>query len=103
MVSVAFPQAALGTEVTVPTFEGDYTLKIPAGTQSGQQIPIRNKGVPMLRGRGRGDLIVHVDVQIPKKLSPRQRELLEELATITGIDDKQDKRGFFERMKARLQ
>jgi molecular chaperone DnaJ len=104
MVSIAFPQAALGTEVAVPTFEGDYTLKIPAGTQSGQKIPIRNKGVPALRGRGRGDLIVHVDVQIPKKLTSRQRELLEELATITPtIDDKHDKRSFFERVRAKLQ
>lgn len=103
MVSISFPQAALGTEVAVPTFEGDYKLKIPAGAQSGQQIPIRNKGVPVLRGRGRGDLIVHVEVQIPKKLSVRQRELLEELAAITEVDDKHDKRTFFERMKARLQ
>jgi molecular chaperone DnaJ len=103
MVSISFPQAALGTEVTVPTFEGDHTLKIPAGVQSGQQIPIRNKGVPALRGRGRGDLIVHVEVQIPKKLTQRQRELLEELSSITEVDDKQDKRSFFERMKARLQ
>jgi DnaJ-class molecular chaperone len=46
---------------------------------------------------------VHVEVQIPRKLSPRQRELLEELSTITQVDEKQDKRGFFERMKARLQ
>lgn len=103
MVSISFPQAALGTEVSVPTFEGDYKLKIPAGAQSGQQIPIRNKGVPVLRGRGRGDLIVHVEVQIPKKLTVRQRELLEELATITAVDEKQDKRSFFERMKAKLQ
>ena len=103
MVSISLPQAALGTEVTVPTFEGDYKLKIPPGVQSGQQIPIRNKGVPVLRGRGRGDLIVHVEVQIPKKLNQRQRELLEELASITEVDDKHDKRTFFERMKARLQ
>ena len=103
MVSISLPQAALGTEVTVPTFEGDYKLKVPSGVQSGQQIPIRNKGVPALRGRGRGDLIVHVEVQVPKKLTARQRELLEELASITDVDDKHDKRTFFERMKARLQ
>lgn len=103
MVTISLPQAALGTEVTVPTFEGDYKLKVPAGVQSGQQIPIRNKGVPILRSRGRGDLVVHVDVQIPKKLSARQRELLEELAAITELDDKHDKRSFFERMKAKLQ
>jgi molecular chaperone DnaJ len=103
MVSISFPQAALGTEVTVPTFEGDYKLRIPPGTQSGQQIPVRNKGVPVLRGRGRGDLIVHVEVQIPKKLNQRQRELLEELAGITEVDDKHDKRSFFERIKEKLQ
>ena len=103
MVSISFPQAALGTEVTVPTFEGEYKLKLPAGVQSGQQIPIRNKGVPVLRGRGRGDLIVHVEVQIPKKLTTRQRELLEELASITDVDDRHDKRSFFERMRAKLQ
>ena len=87
----------------MPTFDGDYTLKIPAGTQSGQQIPIRGKGVPVLRGRGRGDLIVHVEVQIPKKLSARQRELLEQLAAITDVDEKHDKRSFFERVKSVLQ
>ena len=103
MVSISFPQAALGTEVSVPTFDGDYSLKIPSGTQSGQQIPIRGKGVPVLRGRSRGDLIVHVEVQIPKKLSARQRELLEELAAITDIDEKHDKRSFFDRMKSVLQ
>lgn len=103
MVSISMPQAALGTEVSVPTFEGEYKLRIPAGTQSGQQIPIRNKGVPVLRGRGRGDLIVHVEVQIPKKLTQRQRELLEELASITEVDDKHDRKNFFERMKARIQ
>ncbi|MBV9075817.1 MAG: molecular chaperone DnaJ [Acidobacteria bacterium] len=103
MVSISFPQAALGTEVTVPTFEGDYKLKIPPGVQSGQQVPIRNKGIPVLRGRGRGDLIVHVEVQIPKKLSARQRELLEELSSITEVDEKHDKRSFFDRIKAKLQ
>lgn len=103
MVTISVPQAALGTEVTVPTFEGDHKLKIPAGTQSGQEVSVRGKGVPMLRGRGRGDLIVHVEVQIPKKLNQRQRELLEELAAITEIDDKHDHRSFFDRMKAKLQ
>lgn len=103
MVTITLPQAALGTEVQVPTFEGEHTLKVPAGTQSGQQISVRGKGVPVLRGRGRGELIVHVEVQIPKKLSSKQRELLEELAAITEVDEKHDKRGFFERMKARLQ
>ncbi len=103
MVSISFPQAALGTEVAVPTFDGEHKLKIPAGTQSGQRLTVKNKGVPVLRSRGRGDLIVHVEVQVPKKLSARQRELLEELSTITEVDDKHDKRSFFDRVKAMLQ
>jgi molecular chaperone DnaJ len=103
MVSISFPQAALGTEVAVPTFDGEHKLKIPAGTQSGQRLTIKNKGVPVLRSRARGDLIVHVEVQVPKKLSARQRELLEELSTITEVDDKHDKRSFFDRVKAMLQ
>jgi molecular chaperone DnaJ len=103
MVSVSFPQAALGTEVAVPTFDGEHKLKVPAGTQSGQRLIVKGKGVPVLRSRGRGDLIVHVEVQVPKKLSSRQRELLEELSAITEVDDKHDKRGFFDRVKAMLQ
>jgi molecular chaperone DnaJ len=90
-------------EISIPTFEGEHKLKVPAGTQSGQELRIKGRGVPTLRGRGRGDLVVHVEVQIPKKLSPRQRELLEELASITDIDEKHDKRGFFDRIKSALQ
>jgi molecular chaperone DnaJ len=79
-VSVTVPQAALGTEVSVPTLNGGVMMKIPAGTQSGRVFRLRGKGMPELRGRGVGDELVKVNVEIPSRLTPRQRELMEELA-----------------------
>jgi molecular chaperone DnaJ len=81
---VTFPQAALGASVTVPTVEGSEEVEIPPGTQSGHEIRLRAKGVPRLRGAGRGDLHVVVNVVVPSKLSKRERELLRELGEVTG-------------------
>lgn len=78
-IPISFPQAALGAQIEVPTLEGNYKLEIPAGTQPGELFHIRNKGMPRLRGFGKGDLVVQVDVKVPTSLTPRQRELLEEL------------------------
>ena len=75
-----FTEAALGATVKVPTIDGSVSLKIPAGTQSGQTLRIKGRGVPKTRGVGSGDLMVTVQVQIPSKLSPEQRELLARLA-----------------------
>src|SRR5262249_19221588 len=75
-IPVSFTQAALGAELQVPTLDGEQTLKIPEGTQSGTTLRIRNKGVPVLNGHGKGDLFVEIRVQTPGKLSKRQRELL---------------------------
>jgi molecular chaperone DnaJ len=81
-LSVSFPQAALGCTLEVPTlYGGKESLDIPAGTQPGKVFTIRGEGVPRLRGpRGKGDLFVHVTVEVPEKLTDRQRALLEELA-----------------------
>ena len=78
-VPISISQAALGAEIHVPTLEGEDKLKIPEGTQTGATFKLKNKGVPVLNGRGRGDLFVDVKVQTPSKLTKRQRELLEEL------------------------
>jgi molecular chaperone DnaJ len=79
-LEITFPQAALGTEVEVPTLKGKEKLKIPAGTQSGAEFRLKGQGVPHLnRPNNRGDEVVAVRVAIPDKLSKRQRELLEEL------------------------
>jgi molecular chaperone DnaJ len=79
-LKIGFPQAALGTEVTVPTLDGDVVVNIKPGTQPGEVLRIKGKGMPKLGGYGRGNLMIRVNVEVPTSLSPRQRELLEELA-----------------------
>jgi molecular chaperone DnaJ len=76
---VTFPQAALGATLSVPTVDGSEPLEVPAGTQSGAEIRLRGRGVPRIRGSGRGDLHVIVTVVVPAKLGKRERELLTEL------------------------
>lgn len=87
VVPISISQAAMGAEIRVPTMEGEHTLKIPEGTQPGTTFRIRNKGVPVLNGHGKGDLYVQARVQIPNRLSKRQRELLQELETTAKVDN----------------
>ena len=82
--SISFVQAALGTEIQVPTLEGTVSLNIPEGTQTGSVFRLRGKGVPNVRTGIRGDEFVTVDLVTPKNLTKRQRELLQELADIAG-------------------
>jgi molecular chaperone DnaJ len=79
-LSVNVAQAALGDEVEVPTIDGQERLKVPAGTQSGTVLRLRGKGVPRLRGAGRGDQLVRVRVVVPQELTDEQRQLFERLA-----------------------
>jgi molecular chaperone DnaJ len=82
---ISISQAALGARIAVPTPDGDEVVEVKAGTQPGAEIRLRGRGVPHLRRPGvRGDLHVLVDVQVPTRLSPRQRSLLEELALESG-------------------
>ena len=74
-------------------------IKVPEGTQSGTSFRIRGKGVPVLNGHGKGDLFVEVRVQTPGKLSKRQRELLSELAQLTPVENKPQRRSLLGRMK----
>lgn len=85
-IDVSFTQAALGATLEVDALDGQATLKIPAGTQTGATFRIGGRGMPRLRGSGRGDLIVHTRVVVPKKLSRKQRQLLEEFARAGGED-----------------
>jgi molecular chaperone DnaJ len=85
-VPVTFAQAALGSEVTVPTLEGQQNLKIPAGTQTGTVFRLKGNGMPVLGGRGRGDMFVSVTVVTPTTLTRDQRRLLEQLAEIEEKD-----------------
>jgi len=99
VVPISVTQAAMGAEISVPTMEGQHALKIPDGTQPGTAFRIKNKGVPVLNGHGRGDLYVQVRVQIPAKLSKRQRELLQELETTAKIDNQPLLRSLLGKMK----
>jgi molecular chaperone DnaJ len=77
--SISMIDAALGTEIDVDTVDGKKTLKIPAGTQPGTDFRLRGLGVPHLRGGGRGDHIVQINVTVPKKLSRKQKKALEDI------------------------
>ena len=84
---VNFAQAALGTEVDVPTLDGDVKLKIPAGSQTGKIFRVKNKGIPHLHGRGQGDELVELRVITPESLNKKQRKLFEELSRELGNDN----------------
>jgi molecular chaperone DnaJ len=91
---IGYPQAALGAEVSVPTLDGSTTLKIKPGTQAGETIRLRGKGMPRFRGYGKGDLLVRVAISIPEKLTSKQRALLEQLAEEFNQDVKPKKGRF---------
>jgi molecular chaperone DnaJ len=99
IVPVSFGQVVLGSEITVPTLDGEHKLKIPEGTQSGTTFRIRSKGVPVLNGRGKGDLIVQVQVHTPSKISKRQRELLQEWEQVTPVENKPQRRTLLGKVK----
>jgi molecular chaperone DnaJ len=99
VVPISFPQAALGAEIQIPGLDGEVTLRVPEGTQSGKEFRIRNHGVPHLNESGRGDLLVEVMVQTPKKLSRTQRELVRQLAESLAVENKPASRNMLNKMK----
>lgn len=99
-MKVNFIQAALGAEVEVPTLEGHSSVSVEPGTQPGAAIRLRGDGMPRIRGRGRGDIKVVVDVMMPTRLSPEQRELLEKFEQISGEETYNGGgASFFERLR----
>ena len=89
---LTFPQAAMGTQVSVPTISGEPSkIKIPPGTHDGQMFRIGEKGMPRLQGRGKGDMLVRVKIDIPKDLTPRQKELLSEFDKTLGEPEQNDR------------
>jgi molecular chaperone DnaJ len=99
VLPISFPQAAMGDEFEIPGIDGPVNIKIPEGTQSGKELRIRGRGVPYLNERGKGDLIVKVLVQIPRKLNRAQRELVAKLAESMAVDNKPTSPGLMEKMK----
>lgn len=98
-LDVNLAQATLGAEVEVPTVDGPAMLTIPSGTQPGTVLRMREKGVPHLRRRGRGDQLVVVNVDIPIKLTHEQRELMEKLAESLGTEVRPQERSFLDSLK----
>ncbi|HYO80337.1 MAG TPA: molecular chaperone DnaJ, partial [Bryobacteraceae bacterium] len=98
-VPVNVAQAALGTEVDIETFDGLQNVSIPDGTQQGERIRLKGLGVPRLNGGGRGDLWVHVNVRIPKKLSREERKLFEQLNAVLPAENQPHEKGLFEKVK----
>ncbi len=101
-LDINIAQAALGAEVDVPTVDGMAKLKIPAGIQPGKVLRMRGKGVPHLRGNGRGDQMIVVNVEVPKNLSSEQRKLMEKLAESLGSEVRPAEKGFLDWLKDTL-
>lgn len=99
VVPVSFPQAALGAEFEIEGINGPINIKIPEGTQSGRELRIRGRGVPILNSKSTGDLVVKVIVQIPRKLSRTQRELVEKLGETLTAENKPSSPGLLDKMK----
>ena len=98
-IPVNVAQAALGAEIRIPTLEGEEPVKLPAGLQSGSQFRLRGKGVPHVNGQGRGDLILHIKVVIPAKLTREQRRLFEELLEQLPAENQPSEKGILERVR----
>jgi molecular chaperone DnaJ len=98
-VPISFSTAALGGEVPVPTLEGKASLKVPAGTQSGQSFKLRGKGIVHVNGRDRGDLYARLLVEVPTDLNAEQRQKLEEFQALCGQENSPLGKSFFERAK----
>lgn len=99
-VPISMTTAALGGQIEVPTVEGTLTrVKVPDGTESGKQFRLKAKGMPVLRSKITGDMYIQVEVETPKNLNRRQRELLEEFEKESRKDTNPESNGFFSRMK----
>ena len=97
---ISFTTAALGGSITIPGPDGEHhEIKIAPGIQSGREVRQRGAGMPVLQGRGRGDLVVRISVETPTKLTAKQRELLEEFRCLETGDECPQSQGFFQKVK----
>jgi molecular chaperone DnaJ len=100
---IAFTQAALGSRLDVDTLEGAEELIVPPGTQPGHEFRLKGRGIPALRGRGRGDLVVRVDVDVPPRLTSEEEELLRSFAQLRDEEVAAPDKGVFSRLRSAFQ
>jgi len=98
-ITITPAMAALGTQLEVPTLSGRVRVDIPPGIQAGKVLRLRGKGIESLRSRGTGDQLIRVDIQVPKRLDPKQKTLYEELRKLEGDQPPKAERGFFDRVR----
>ena len=98
-IPITFSQAVLGDSITVPTIDGKVEYTLPEGTQSGTTFRLRGKGIQYLNGRGRGDMYVKCDVEIPKKLNKTQRDALKKFEGTLKEENYEKRKGFFRKLK----
>ena len=98
-IPITFVQATLGATIRVPTLDGVVEYDIPEGTQSGTVFKLRNKGVPYIRGKNRGDQYVTVEVEVPKNINSKQKEILKEFEAASSDKDYKKQRSWFDKMK----
>ncbi len=98
-IPINVAQAALGATIEAPTLEGPHELEVPEGTQNGAQLKIKGKGVPEVNGKTRGDLVVHIDVKIPTRLSKEQRRVFEELEDMLPVNNEPHEKGLLDKVK----
>ena len=97
-IPITFHEAALGAQIKIPTLEGDTTYEIPEGTQTGTTFTLRGKGIPYVNGRGRGDLIFKVVVEIPQNMTEAQKDALRKFADSCGRSNYAKKEKFFKKI-----
>jgi len=103
-LNLSIPDAVVGTAVEIPTITGKVKVKIDAGTYHGKILRLRGKGLPDVNGYGKGDLLVHISVYIPKNISKEDKKIMEKLSQSESFKPKaaSDKKGFFEKMRSNL-
>ena len=97
-IPITFPEAALGAEIKIPTLEGDTVYEIPEGTQTGTTFTLRGKGIPYVNGRGRGDLIFKVVVEVPQNMTEAQKDALRKFSDSCGKSNYAKKEKFFKKI-----
>ena len=98
-IPVTFAQAAMGSEVIVPTIDGKVSYNVHEGTQPGDVFKLKGRGIPHINGRGRGDQYVRVTVEVPKNLNKEQKELLKKFESVSSDKNYAKRKGFFDAIK----